>query len=154
MNTTNRLNHAYSQAPWRVQRQWVSVFLLIVLGFAMIATLYLMVTSQAAITGREIQDLRQAIIETENTNADLQTELAQLTSKDDVEQRANALGFRPVTPEEVEYLYVPGYVAPKGIKLATAPELQPSAPSIPPEYNQSLLDWLDERLQTSGGGLR
>jgi Tfp pilus assembly protein PilN len=72
MNTTNRLNHAYSQAPWRVQRQWVSVFLLIVLGFAMIATLYLMVTSQAAITGREIQNLRQAIIETDNTNADLQ----------------------------------------------------------------------------------
>jgi cell division protein FtsL len=154
MNTTNHLNHAYSQAPWRVQRQWVSVFLLIVLGFAMIATLYLMVTSQAAITGREIQDLRQAIVETEHTNVDLQTELAQLTSKDAVEQRADALGFQPVTPDEVEYLYVPGYVAPKGVNLATAPELQPSAPSTPPEYTQSLLDWLDERLQTSGGGLR
>jgi cell division protein FtsL len=154
MNTTNRFNHAYSQAPWRVQRQWVSVFLLIVLGFAMIATLYLMVTSQAAITGREIQNLRQAIIETENTNADLQTKLAELTSNTEVEQRAYALGFRPVKPEEVEYLYVPGYAAPKGIELASAPELQPSAPDIPPEYTQSLLDWLDERLQSSGGGLK
>ena len=120
----------------------------------MIATLYLMVTSQAAIIGREIQDLRLGIIETENTNADLQTKLAQLTSKDEVEKRAYALGFRPAKPEEVEYLYVPGYVAPKGVKLATVPELQPSAPSIPPEYTQSLLDWLDERLQTTGGGLR
>jgi hypothetical protein len=83
MNTTNRLNHAYSQAPWRVQRQWVSIFLLIVLGFAMIATLYLMVTSQAAIVGREIQDLRLAIITTEHINADLQTELARLTSSDE-----------------------------------------------------------------------
>lgn len=154
MNTTNRLNHAYSQAPWRVQRQWVSVFLLIVLGFAMIATLYLMVTSQAAITGREIQDLRQAIIVTENTNADLQTKLAELTSNTEVEQRAYALGFRPVKPEEMEYLYVPGYAAPKGVELASAPELQPSAPDIPPEYTQSLLDWLDERLQSSGGGLK
>jgi hypothetical protein len=154
MNTTNRLNHAYSQAPWRVQRQWVSVFLLIVLGFAMIATLYLMVTSQAAITGREIQDLRQAITETENTNADLQTKLAELTSNTEVEQRTYALGFRPVKPEEMEYLYVPGYAAPKGIELASAPELQPSAPDIPPEYTQSLLDWLDERLQSSGGGLK
>jgi cell division protein FtsL len=154
MNTTNRLNHAYSQAPWRVQRQWVSIFLLIVLGFAMIATLYLMVTSQAAIIGREIQDLRLEIIDTEHNNADLQTEFARLTSKDEVEKQAYTLGFRPVKPEEVEYLYVPGYVAPKGVKLATAPELQPSAPSIPPEYTQSLLDWLDERLQTSGGGLR
>ena len=154
MNTTNRLNHAYSQAPWRVQRQWVSVFLLIVLGFAMIATLYLMVTSQAAITGREIQDLRLKIIETENTNADLQTEFAQLTSNTEVEQRAYALGFRPAQSEDMEYLYVPGYVAPKGVELASAPELQPSAPSIPPEYTQSLLDWLDERLQSSGGGLK
>jgi cell division protein FtsL len=154
MDTTNHFNHAYSQAPWRIQRQWVSVFLLIVLGFGMIATLYLMVTSQAAIVGREIQDLRLEIIQIEHANADLQTEFARLTSKDEVERRAYSLGFRPVKPEEIEYIYVPGYVAPKGAMLAAAPELQPSAPSIPPEYTQSLLDWLDERLQTPSRGLR
>ena len=154
MDTLNRFNHAYSQAPWRIQRQWVSIFLLVVLGFAMIATLYLMVTSQAAIVGREIQDLRSKIIDTEHTNADLQTELARLTSMDVVEKRAYALGFRPVEPEEVEYLYVPGYLAPKGAMLAAAPELQPSAPDIPPEYTQSLLDWLDERLQSPSRGSR
>ena len=154
MDTLNRFNHAYSQAPWRIQRQWVSIFLLIVLAFAMIATLYLMVTSRAAIVGREIQDLRSEIIDTEHTNADLQTELARLTSMDVVEKRAYELGFRPVKPEEVEYLYVPGYIAPKGAMLAVAPELQPSAPDIPPEYTQSLLDWLDERLQSPGRGSR
>ncbi|MGB7873625.1 MAG: hypothetical protein WBL25_04520 [Anaerolineales bacterium] len=154
MDTINRFNHAYSQAPWRVQRQWVSVFLLIVLGFGMIATLYLMVTSQAAIVGREIQDLRLEIIQTEHTNADLKTELARLTAMNEVERQAYALGFRPVKPEEVEYLYVPGYVAPQGAMLAAAPELQPSEPNVPPEYTQSLLDWLDESLQTPGKGLR
>jgi len=154
MESINRINHAHSQAPWRVQRQWTSVFLLVVLGFGMIATLYLMVTSQAAIVGREIQDLRLEITETEHQNADLQTELARLTSKDEIERRAYALGFRPIEPEELEYLYVPGYVIPNGATLATAPELQPSPPSIPPEYSQSLLDWLDERLQTPGRGLR
>lgn len=153
MEPVNRFNHAYSQAPWRVQRQWISLFLLVVLGFGMIATLYLMVTSQAAITGREIQDLRLKIIETEHKNADLQTEFARLTSKDEVERRAYAAGFRPIEPEEVEYLYVPGYVIPKGAVLADAPELQPSAPSVPPEYTQSLLDWLDERLQAPSRGL-
>jgi len=154
MDTINRFNHAYSQAPWRVQRQWVSVFLLIVLGFGMIAALYLMVTSQAAIVGREIQDLRLEIIQTEHTNADLKTELARLTAKDEIESRAYALGYQPVEPSEVEYLYVPGYVAPRGATLAAAPELQPNAPSTPPEYTQSLLDWLDETLQTPGRGLR
>jgi len=154
MDTTNRFNHAYSQAPWRIQRQWVSVFLLIVLGFGMIAALYLMATSQAAIVGREIQDLRLEIIKTEHISADLQTELARLTSKDEIEMRAYGLGFRPVQPAEIEYLYVPGYVAPEGAMLAAAPELQPSAPGMPTEYTQSLLDWLDERLQTPGRGLR
>ena len=154
MDTTNRFNHAYSQAPWRVQRQWVSVFLLIVLGFGMIATLYLMVTSQAAIVGREIQDLQLEIIQNEYTNADLQTKLAHLTSKDEVETRAYALGFRPVKPGEVEYLYVPGFVTQKGVTLAEIPELQPSEPGTPPEYTQSILDWLDERLQAPGRGLR
>lgn len=154
MESINRINHAHSQAPWRVQRQWTSVFLLVVLGFGMIATLYLIVTSQAAIVGREIQDLRLEITETEHENADLQTELARLTSKDEIERRAYALRFRPIEPEELEYLYVPGYVTPKGATLATAPELQPSHPSTPPEYTQSLLDWLDERLQTPGRGLR
>jgi hypothetical protein len=153
-NTINRFNHAYSQAPWRVQRQWVSVFLLIVLGFGMIATLYLMVTSQAAIIGREIQDLRLEVIQTEHTNADLKTELARLTAKDEVERRAYALGFRPVEATEVEYLYVPGYVAPQGVSLAAVPDLQSSAPNVPPEYTQSLLDWLEETLQTPGRGLR
>ena len=154
MDTINRFNHAYSQAPWRVQRQWVSVFLLIVLGFGMIAALYLMVTSQAAIVGREIQDLRLEIVQTEHSNADLQTKLARLTAKDEIEARAYALGFRPVEPEEVEYLYVPGYITPQGAKLAAAPELQPSAPNVPPEYTQSLLDWFDETLQKPGRGLR
>ena len=153
-NTGNHFNHAYSQAPWRVQHQWVSVFLLIVLGLGMIATLYLMVTSQAAIVGREIQDLRLEIVQVEHDNVDLQTKLASLTSMKEVETRAYKLGFRPEKPEEVEYLYVPGYVAQRGVTLATAPELQPSAPSVPQEYTQSLLDWLDERLQTPSRGLK
>ena len=77
-----------------------------------------------------------------------------MTSNNQVEEKAYAMGFHPVKPEELEYLYIPGYVIPKGTMLAAAPELQPSAPDIPPEYTQSLLDWLDERLQTPSRGLR
>lgn len=154
MKSENRFKHASFQAPWRLERQLISVSLLIVLGFAMIAALYLMVTSQAAIVGREIQDLRLETIETEQRNADLQSELARLTSNVEIERRAYALNFRPVNPEELEYLFVPGLSIPDGIILATVPNLQPSPPSIPPEYAQSLLDWLDDRLQTSSRGLR
>ena len=43
-----QLIHAYKQAPWRVQRQYVGAFLLIVIGMSMIAALYLQVTARAA----------------------------------------------------------------------------------------------------------
>ena len=154
MEPVNRFHHAHSQAPWRIERQWISISLLIVLGFAMIATMYLMVSSQAAIVGREIQDLRLEIIETEHKNSDLQTELARLTSKDEIERRAYALQFRPVVTGELQYLYVPGYVAPDETTLAAIPDIQPSPPNISPEHTQSLLDWIDERIHMASRGLR
>ena len=39
IRTINSIHYAYKQAPWRIQRQWISTFLLIVLGLAMIAAL-------------------------------------------------------------------------------------------------------------------
>ncbi|GAB4504324.1 MAG: hypothetical protein Fur0043_13180 [Anaerolineales bacterium] len=151
MNSMISFSHASRQAPWRIQRQWVSLFLLVVLGFAGVAGLYLRVTSQAAILGRQIQDLREEILVTQYENADLQTELAHLTAKEEIERRAYEMGLRPVQPQELEYLVVPGYTAPQAALLASVPELRPSAPTLRQEYNQSLLDWLEERLQAPGG---
>ena len=42
--------HAYKQAPWRVQRQYVVAFLRFVIVASMIAALYLTVTARAAVT--------------------------------------------------------------------------------------------------------
>lgn len=146
-HTVNYFVHAYKQAPWRIQRQWVGSFLLVVLGLAMVAALYLDVTAQAAIAGRAIQDMSAEMIAMQRNNADLQTKLAELTSNTVMGPRARALGYQPVEPATLEYVIVPGYVAPKPAILASAPPLKPSAPSIPPEYTQSLLDWLDQRLR-------
>jgi hypothetical protein len=145
----NHFVHAYKIAPWRVQRQWIGNVLLAVVSLAMIAALYLDVTAQAAIAGREIQDLTAAIAASQQASADLQTELAELTSASVMEERAQDLGFIPMEPNEVEYLIVPGYAAPKPEILAVAPQPQLSAPSIPPEYTQSLLEWFDERITSS-----
>ena len=140
---------AYKQAPWRVQRQWIGTFMLAVLGLAMVAAIYLDVASQAAISGREIQDLTTEMITTQQANADLETKLAGLTSNSAMETRAQTLGFKPVDPSQMEYLVVPGYVAPLPEILAGASALRPSAPSIPPEYTESLLDWFSQRLRSA-----
>ncbi|MCQ3937891.1 MAG: hypothetical protein DPW18_12695 [Chloroflexi bacterium] len=147
----NHLIHAYRIAPWRVQRQWIGNALLAVVVLAMAAALYLNVTSRTAIAGREIQDLTTAIALSQQVSSDLQTQLAALTSATAMEFRAREMGFRPIEPDEVEYLVVPGYVTPQPINLSSSALPQLSALTIPPEYNQSLLDWLDERLSSPRG---
>lgn len=141
------LVHAYRQAPWRIQRQWMGAFLLGVLGIAMVSSLYLDVTAQAAISGREIQGLSSDIAAIQQQNGDLQTRLAEATSNASMERRAEDLGYEPVDPTTMEYIVVPGYEPPQPEILAGAPALRPSAPSIPPEYTQSLIEWLQDTLR-------
>jgi hypothetical protein len=156
MNLSN-VNHAvdylvfaYKQAPWRIQRQWLGTFLLAVLGIAMVAALYLDVTAHAAIAGRQIQDMSIEVIGVQHANGDLQTKLAELTSSTSMEQRAQKLGYTAIDPSQMQYVLVPGYVAPTPDILAAAPALMPSAPSIPPGYTESLIDWLNRGLRTPG----
>lgn len=150
----NHYIHAYKVAPWRIQRQWIGSALLAVVALAMIATLYLDVTSKTAIAGREIQDLDAAIISSQQLSTDLESELATLTSASVMSQRAVELGFRPVVTSEVEYLVVPGYYEIKPAILSSAQLPQMSAPTVPHEYNESLLDWMDERIALSSRGFQ
>ncbi len=154
LQNVNHLVHAYKIAPWRVQRQWIGIAFVVVVALAMVATLYLDVTSKAAIAGREIQDLTASITESRQVSADLQTQYAALTSTSVMRQRALDLGYRPMKPEEAMYLVVPGYAAPKPEILASAPLPQLSALSIRPEYNESLLEWIDTKITLSSRGLR
>jgi len=145
-----RFIHAYKQAPWRIQRQYVGAFLLFVVGAAMVSALYLDVTARTALAGRAIQDLRREITIVQRSNADLETELANQTSSAVMQQRALELGYRPVKPGELDYVFVPGYVAPEPPILLSALDTTTRGYSLPTEYSQSLLEWLDERIQVRG----
>ena len=142
--------HAYKQAPWRVQRQWVGAFLLALIGLAMVAAIYLDVTARTAIAGREIQELRIEITTLQRLNADLETQLADLTSTTVMEQRAVELGYRPVKPGELDYLAVPGFIAPEPALLLAAEDVTQPDRILPPEYSQSLIEWFDEQIRAGG----
>jgi hypothetical protein len=144
--------HAYRQAPWRVQRQWIGAFLLVVIGAAMVAALYLDVTARAAVTGREIQELRVQITTVQRENADLETRLADLTSTAAMQRRALEMGYRPVQPGELDYVAVPGFAPLEPAILLAAVDAIPHTGGLPAEYTQSLLEWFDERIKF--GGLR
>jgi len=142
--------HAYRQAPWRVQRQYVGAFLLVVIVLALVAALYLDVTARAAVAGREIQEVRFDITAIQRSNADLETELAKLTSTAVMEKRALDLGYRPVKPGELDYVAVPGFVVPEPAILLAAEDSAPYSNALPREYTQSLLEWVDERIKYGG----
>lgn len=147
--TVDNFVHAYKQAPWRVQLQWIGAFLLGMFGFALVAALYLDITSQAGIAGRNIQDMTAELTVIQHTNADLQNKAAETTSTNAMEQRALALGYQPVEPNQMAYIIVAGYTAPKPAIFAAVPALKPAAAGQPPEYTQSLIEWLDQRLRTA-----
>lgn len=146
--------HAYKVAPWRLQVRWAGSVSLGVLAITMVAALYLYVSSRTAVAGREIQNLNAAIITNQQLSTDMQTQLAKLTSASNMADRAFELGFRPITPVEVEYLVVPGYFERIPAILASAELPQMSVQSVPREYNESLLDWLDKRIAMPTRGIQ
>jgi hypothetical protein len=145
-----RIIHAYKQAPWRIQRQWVGAFLLAVIGIAMVAALFLDVTARAAVAGREMQEMRFEILSIQRSNADLETRLAKLTSSSEMERRARVLGYRPVQPGELDYIAVPGFVAPEPDILRAAADVTIPETSLPYEYSESLIEWFDGRIKSGG----
>jgi cell division protein FtsL len=145
-----QLIHAYKQAPWRVQRRYVGAFLLSVVGMSMIAALYLQVTARTAAAGREIQEMRAQILATQRANADLETQLAKLTSSNEMKRRAEELGYRPVKPGELDYVAVPGFVIPEPAILRAAQDVAQLPQSVPMEYTQSLIEWFDALIKSGG----
>ena len=96
--------------------------------------------------------MRIEITAIQRANADLETQLADLTSTAVMQQRALGLGYRPVKPGELDYIAVPGFLPPEPAILLAAEDVTPHEQIIPADYTQSLIEWFDERIKF--GGLR
>jgi len=148
MNNVTQIVQKYRQASWRVQRQWIGLFLLGLVLVAMVAGIYLNITTQANLAGRQVQNIKDDIITNQRTNADLETQLAALTSTEAMQKRAQDLGFQPVAPGDITYVVVPGYEPKQPIDL-TSNVTSPANAIILPEYTESLFDWFTRELVSS-----
>ena len=105
------------------------------------------VASRAGTAGRDLQTLQQTQEELIRSNDELRAQLADLRSVNRLAERAQALGYASVAPDDVEYLPVKNYPT----TVAAAPQ-PPAAVSQP----ATLVDWLTETLSAllskSGGG--
>lgn len=137
------LIQAYKQAPWRTQLQWIGIFMLVLVGVAVVAGVYLMVSGRAAATGRRIQSLESEISALEIEINDLKTQYAKVSSAKSLSERASALNMTLLDPFEATYIEVPGYVPPSQPALAPPPTVEEiSTPILLPEFTASLWDWL------------
>lgn len=147
MRNAQLLMQAYSQAPWRKQMQVILWFSLSVIMISLLVGLYLNVSARAATHGREIQGMQAKIRVIQRTNADLEAQLAFLTSASVLEERIQELQLQPASPEQLMYVVVDSYIPRQPANLAPpAGPAVASSPGITPEFSQSLVDWLKEEL--------
>lgn len=143
----NRILQAYKQAPWRVQLQWIGLFLLELVLVASVAGLYLNISAQAATAGRNIQFLESNIDDLNNEIAELTTELARVTVTSSMKERAEELGFKLIDPKQAVYLEIPGYNPNADLVLAPPRvNIIPQSPVVQSSYKISLWDWFVEKI--------
>ena len=145
MDGVRQLTQAYSQAPWRKQLQILGLLLLGVVLAAIVAGIYLNVTARATTIGREILSMQARIEDLQLENSDLETRLAMVNSATVMEQRAIAMGFRPIERDDMTYLVVPGYVSRQQAVFAPPPKPVVVVANLPADYTESLFVWLEER---------
>jgi hypothetical protein len=143
----------------------IGVILLILVSTAIIAGIYLNVTTRAAAVGRQIQEMQVRLYgyhyltggasdsyipieELEQKIANLNSQLAYITSYQAMQERVKNLNLEPIEVANIEYLPVPGYLDRQTTSLAPPPEpMVVNASSIAPEFKESLFDWITDQVQ-------
>lgn len=143
----NSLLQAYKQAPWRIQLQWIGLFLLGLVLVAATTGVYLNISAQAATSGRKIQSLEWDINEINNEIAERTTELSTIRSTHNMITRAEELGFSMMNANQAVYLEIPGYNPHADLVLAPPRvNIISESPIVRSSYKISLWNWLVEQL--------
>jgi cell division protein FtsB len=87
------LNQGLKRQNWSARRV-AQMGLLIALG-VVVAALYLVQSSQIVTSTRQVQLLREELAELQQTNADLAVKISLMTTRAQLQQRAESLGFAP-----------------------------------------------------------
>lgn len=146
MNDARLLIQAYAEAPWRKQIQVILWFTLGVVFVSLIFGLYLNVSARSTAIGREIQSMQRTINRVQRENADLESQLAVLSSAREIEKRTQELNLQPASADQLVYIKVDGYIPRQPASFAPPAGLTAvRLPGVAPEYNQSLVEWLQEK---------
>ena len=137
------LTQAYRQKPWRIQMQWISRVLTILVIVVLAVILNLNIISRSAHAGVQVRILEAEREKLQRTISGNRTTLAQLTSATVMKQRAKELGYEPVRQDQIEYIYMAGYLEKDSLPVEIPLKRnQQNSNLINPVYTQSIWDWL------------
>ena len=146
---------AYKQAPWRRQIQSIGLSLLPVVAIAVIISLFLIISAQAATAGLQIMNLHYEEEEILRTIANQRTQLAWITSYSQMQKRAERMGYEAAQESNLHYITIAGYQGQNAVLIAPPPGIKNESALLVNEwYNQSLSNWfLDTFFIASSNGV-
>jgi len=130
------------QVRTRIKSRFTTGTIVLFTAAVVVPGMYLAVSMKVARIGREIIQLESRQQELVRSNNDLAANLAAETSPAVLWMRAEALGFRPVKQQEVDYIVVAGYQLADAFTAPLPPSsAQEGEAVISPAYTESLIDW-------------
>ncbi len=145
MADNNWLQQAVRRSPLQGQQQIFALVMLALFMAVIIGALYLSNVAETSTTGRELEALLAERDRLEQTNEQLRIEISQLRSVPRLISRAEELGFRKASSNEVEYLVVQGYRPPESFTVA--PREDTETDSLP-QYDETFMGWLQQQADS------
>ena len=143
----NWIQHTLSRKRFYARNQ---AAMLVILGTAILLALgsiYLSLVASFAITNRTIEDLIIQRDELKYTNEQLIAEIARFRTVPRLTLRAQDIGFRPATNDEIDYVVIEGYSPSRGNSFAEAASARADqAPA--PSYDETFSGWIQRQLGT------
>jgi hypothetical protein len=148
-----RKAHAFKQAPWRLQMRFSGNTMLAIIALLTVGGMYLAINARLARAGRRVLELQNERANLMRQYSEYASTLAELTSPDQMLEKAIGLDFEPAGPGDIRYVLVEGYT---GVDPFVAPR-PPSAgasgeETLSPAYTETLGEWLKRWFSLDSGG--
>lgn len=103
---------------WLTEAQAAAGWAVIIILAALLGAIYLNQASKIAAIGRRVQIEQSQLDEYKRINGELERLIAEAQALERLNAEALGMGFRPATPDEIEYLVIPDYPVGEAIEPA------------------------------------
>lgn len=148
---SNWFQHALNRNNIRPQQQAAWLIVLGVVITLIFGGISLSQIANYASTNRAIEDLIDERDRLERENERYRADIASLQTVPRLLERAEELGYRPATADDIEYRFVDGY---NPNRIEDVIEVQVDTYDVTPEYDATFSGWLQQQWDSLVGQFR